>query len=841
MYNYENSLSECWNVNKIINLEGQKMYRYFLGAFGNKSFIRPQYEIMEDGKLRGIEDRWGEFPNGGTVSLIGISDSDTESIKNRLLQFKIDFNRDLHPGYAPYTDNSNKYQIPFNAIDDFDKDEVVEIIDIDYAIEDFINDKTKRTIRIKHRPNKQILLRYAQDCYGPFEFMISDIEDSYGDESYYTIKVFVNSGTINRYRNSDIEKIIMDGYFSIRRNDRIEFIYNISDLKAIEPEEKIEYIDNEELADFFKTLLNKSSEIDNLAGIREQFLELADSFSEEGQLTDNRIKRICELLQTSVDLSDYKVRLTEEYFKNNPNAKSDKEEYLRTHEELLTNVVREDVHYEEKKKEILSELNILEKKREELVTEIEEGNQKLSDKQAELEKLGEQAIEQKKQEIESLVSENRKELEDVQIAIEKAKKEAKQFEADRDTWKRACDSIKDEYRTVSNDLNTKIIEWAANNRTSEITKLLVSQLEMPEETVEENVLSRMVNLKKDVDADEIVAILCKKFEEAGRVISKDDAYNYLISIVQNYITVFAGEPGTGKTSLCKLLAKALGLYDSRFAEILVERGWTSSKDLVGYYNPLTKEIESTQPRFSECMKKLNEENANNIVEAPYLVLLDEANLSPIEFYWSNFNYYCDDPTHQVVSYSNGEKYEFGSELKFLATINYDQTTADLSPRFLDRAWVISMNPVSVDVIVSGLMDDSVVENNSEVISLETLNNIFDWHNVKDKKMNQITKTRLDRIIDKMKEGGHTISARSIHLISHYYLVAEMFMSSKEVALDYAISQKILPCINGNGKQYKEFLNGLMTICKENQLNKSASIVSKILEKSEHEFYSFFSL
>ena len=486
-------------------------------------------------------------------------------------------------------------------------------------------------------------------------------------------------------------------------------------------------------------------------------------------------------------------------------------------------------------------IDFLEKKREELVTEIEEGNQKLSDKQAELEKLGEQAIEQKKQEIESLVSENRKELEDVQIAIEKAKKEAKQFEADRDTWKRACDSIKDEYRTVSNDLNTKIIEWAANNRTSEITKLLVSQLEMPEETVEENVLSRMINLKKDVDADEIVAILCKKFEEAGRVISKDDAYNYLISIVQNYITVFAGEPGTGKTSLCKLLAKALGLYDSRFAEILVERGWTSSKDLVGYYNPLTKEIESTQPRFSECMKKLNEENANNIVEAPYLVLLDEANLSPIEFYWSNFNYYCDDPTHQVVSYSNGEKYEFGSELKFLATINYDQTTADLSPRFLDRAWVISMNPVSVDVIVSGLMDDSVVENNSEVISLETLNNIFDWHNVKDKKMNQITKTRLDRIIDKMKEGGHTISARSIHLISHYYLVAEMFMSSKEVALDYAISQKILPCINGNGKQYKEFLNGLMTICKENQLNKSASIVSKILEKSEHEFYSFFSL
>lgn len=822
-------------------MEGQKMYKHFLGAFGNRSFIRPQYEIMEDGSLREIEDRWGEFPNGGTVSLSNISEGDTESIKNRLLRFKIDFNRDLHPGYTPYTDNSNKYQISFNAIDDFEKDEIIEIIDIDYAIKDFINDKTKRTIRIKHRPNKQILLRYAQDCYGPFEFMISDIEDSYSDETYYTIKVIVNSGTISRYKNSDLEKIIMDGYFSIKRNNRIEFIYNIVDLKAVEPEEKVEYIDNEELADFFVTLLNKSGEIDNFAGLREQFLELADSFSEEGQLTDSRIKRICELLQTSVDLSVYKVRLTEEYFKNNPNARSDKEEYLRTHEELLTNVVREDIHYEEKKKEILDELNVLEKKKENLAIEIEEGKQKLSDKQAELEKLGEQAVEQKKQEIENLVSENRKELEEVQIAIDKAKKEAKQFETDRDTWKRACDSIKDEYRIVSNDLNTKIIEWAANNRTSEITKLLVSQLEMSEETLEEIVPSRITNLKENVDADKIVAILCKKFEEAGRVISKDDAYNYLISIVQNYIIVFAGEPGTGKTSLCKLLAKALGVYDSRFAEILVERGWTSSKDLIGYYNPLTKEIESTQPRFSECMQKLNEENANNIVEAPYFVLLDEANLSPIEFYWSNFNYYCDDPSHQVVSYSNGEKYEFGSELKFFATINYDQTTADLSPRFLDRAWVISMNPVAIDAIITGLADDSVVENNDEIISLKALNNIFDWHNIKDKKMNQITKTRLDRIVDKMKEGGHTISARSIHLMSHYYLVAEMFMSSKEVALDYAISQKILPCIDGNGKRYKEFLNGLMTICKENQLNKSASIVSRILEKSEHEFYGFFSL
>lgn len=30
------------------------MYKSYLGAFGNKSFIRPQFEILEDGSLREI-------------------------------------------------------------------------------------------------------------------------------------------------------------------------------------------------------------------------------------------------------------------------------------------------------------------------------------------------------------------------------------------------------------------------------------------------------------------------------------------------------------------------------------------------------------------------------------------------------------------------------------------------------------------------------------------------------------------------------------------------------------------------------------------------------------------
>lgn len=819
------------------------MYQYYLGAFGNKSFIRPQYEIMLDGSLREVGDnRWTEFPNGGTVSLSNSYEGATDDIRNRLLRFRIDFKSSFHPNFDQFNNNSNKYQISLNDVDDFDREEVIEIIDIDYPINEFLNDNTKRLIRIKHKPNKLILLKYAQDCYGPFEFMISDIEDSYGDEAIYTLKIFVNSGIINRYRMFDLESIIMDGNYSIRRTDKMQFIYKMEKLHEIEPTEQIDYIDNEELADFFKDLLDKSEGIENLAELREQFMQIADSFSERGQLSDFRVKKICELLQMSVELSDYKLRLMEEYFRNNPNSVADKEEYLRTHSELLDEIARQDVQYDAKIQAITIELHEVEAKRDAIVREIEDGQSRLNEQQKELEKLGEQAIAQKQQDLENLLAAKKKELSDTETAIAKAKSERDQMESDRDTWKRACESAQDDYKKATNNLNAMIVEWAANNRNTEIVKLLVSQLEMPDEieTKEEKVIE-IANLSDDLSAEQVVSILLKKMNEAGRNINKDDAYNYLISVFQNYITVFAGEPGSGKTSLCKLLAKSLGLYDNRFAEILVERGWTSSKDLIGYYNPLTKEIEETQPAFSNCMKQLTRENRENAVKAPYFVLLDEANLSPIEYYWSHFNYFADDPNKQRITYSDGTVYSFGSELRFLATINYDQTTADLSPRFLDRAWVISMGAVPIDAIVSSLTNDTMVSNGDEVISLEVLYRLFDWKNVKDKKMNQITKTRLDRIIDKMKEGNHIISPRSIHAITHYYLVAEGYMSSKEVALDFAISQKILPCINGNGKQYGEFLKDLMNICKENQLNKSANIIAKIIERSEHEFYGFFNL
>jgi len=316
--------------------------------------------------------------------------------------------------------------------------------------------------------------------------------------------------------------------------------------------------------------------------------------------------------------------------------------------------------------------------------------------------------------------------------------------------------------------------------------------------------------------------------------------NLLISIHQNTLTLFAGLPGTGKTTLSKILTNSL-VPKERIREISVSRGWTSQKDLIGFSNPLTGKFYSSNTDFYSLIKQLDfEYKSGQYLNRPLsFVILDEANLSPLEHYWSTFYNLTDSNAVQnnPLKINLGfEELEYPNNLKFLGTINYDQTTEELSPRIIDRVNIIRIPQTEYEI-------SQLTTNELTALSI-SFQNCIDLFKLLD-----YNKEPLDLVIpseeleEKYNEIKEIFKALKINIspridisIKRYCQVARKFMTEVMRPLDYCVAQRLLPLINIQGN--KAQLLKLLEVIKGFNLDESVSelILTNILESGEKEGY-----
>ena len=209
----------------------------------------------------------------------------------------------------------------------------------------------------------------------------------------------------------------------------------------------------------------------------------------------------------------------------------------------------------------------------------------------------------------------------------------------------------------------------------------------------------MNSSSSEVGQREVIKAIQQVFVSHGRELDDWQVANLLICTQQSFITFLASLPGVGKTSLARLVAEIQNIKP-RIQEVSVARGWTSQKELIGFFNPLNSRFQASNTGLYAFLKALSGEEDDQSTAMSY-ALLDEANLSPIEHYWSAFMKTTDGEDEKELTLGR-DKIKIPAHLRFIATINYDGTTEPLSDRVVDRAPIIVLeskeltNPIKTD-------------------------------------------------------------------------------------------------------------------------------------------------
>lgn len=130
----------------------------------------------------------------------------------------------------------------------------------------------------------------------------------------------------------------------------------------------------------------------------------------------------------------------------------------------------------------------------------------------------------------------------------------------------------------------------------------------------------------------------------------------------NDLIVLAGDSGSGKTNLVKSFAEAIG---GKSVVLPVKPNWSSSEDLLGYYNPIEKRYLPT-PFLNALIE------AGRNPEVPYLICLDEMNLARVEYYFADFLSLLEERSRplEIHLYSSVEQAHALSEYKtFLGLVD----------------------------------------------------------------------------------------------------------------------------------------------------------------------------
>lgn len=744
---------------------------------------------------------------------------------------------------------------------------VYQVISAEDILSDFYNDSRVEINTKDITDSSQIFVDLGNFYAGPYEVWFR----SHTQTFHIQPQIKISKYTINGYSKEDISPITLS-YFDKHWSSEYRWtvVYATDTAKV----EQLDVITDTLLLENFRESIDVENIKDSRVVIDDIDILLKQyetSLLTGSKITDpvrqKRRNRLLELLTSEAELTDTLTHIAQSLcsllirHKDNPEVDEWVKELLSKHPEFWEQI--HDV------RSIASKINQLQQTVEGLQLQKDSLDAQIQEQNQAAEAITLQAIEETKKERLALDTEyatSRARLDALLSILGMAENiialrtEVTYLEEHKRRLADDCGPLESKFTQLISQTRDKMLDIAFDGFMA--NKMLRAAAEWEAEEVQKLTIDFVKEANKveatEKSPEELIKYLVDTVQVVRPKYSNNTIINIATCITQGFLTVFSGDPGCGKTSICNIIADVLGLNKiedivqstasdfsaTRYVPVSVERGWTSKRDFIGYFNPLSKSFDKSNRDVYDALKRLDMEQDNGLNRFPFLILLDEANLSPMEYYWADFMYICDNmEKNRQINLGEDNVLKIPNTLHFVATINNDHTVETLSPRLIDRAWIIQLPRQTATTATY----TEIPKEKIELITWDSLCHTFALPANQNVDFSPDIQTIYDDIIKHLRKERLYISPRIDIAIKRYWAVASKFFTAEfgvepsVVALDYAISQKFLPKIQGYGNEYEKWLTDLYSILDDHNLNASATIVDDIIKRSPEntKYFQFF--
>ena len=467
------------------------------------------------------------------------------------------------------------------------------------------------------------------------------------------------------------------------------------------------------LDEAFVEKAEKQAEVDGLLRRRDELLAEWNSLnekreevrevraeSEKAMLEKNDLDNQLREKKSELEQVSNKLQIAEDLVKQIDALKSEQSQLIQEVEELknITSNLKEDEKSIKGLLEIEEGLNESIRSIENQIgtkeDELKELTKQMEFKEIELVNINAKLIETKVQ-----LEDTDKKLNETSSNLDKLKKEAQE----KNDEKSHLDALIATYKVKLEDLKKETTKQdGKESDSSSVRKDVLNSLERFPDAL--NFLKESPELN-NISEEEALEKASNHFKDQGLDFSDRtlNAFHTALKVNEStQMAVLAGISGTGKSQLPRQYAKSMGIG---FLQVPVQPRWDSPQDLMGFYNYIENKYFPTE--LARALWKLDEFNKDTepVKDRMLLILLDELNLSRVEYYFSDFLSRLESrPLVSSIGVDSARKdAEFELEipklpkpprifpnynLLFTGSMNEDETTQSLSEKVIDRANIL---------------------------------------------------------------------------------------------------------------------------------------------------------